>query len=130
MRLQGVLYDATGDARCVEVADLTPRPRPCPAATTGRTPPPPMPPPGRWASRTTTPPQGLMTFPGLAHRMETVGQLGRVRFVNDSKATNADAARQALTPIRKLYWIAGGARQGRRHRGPAPTSSRAWPRPI
>jgi UDP-N-acetylmuramoylalanine--D-glutamate ligase len=40
--------------------------------------------------------------------METVGVLGRVRFVNDSKATNADAARQALSSYPKVYWIAGG----------------------
>lgn len=52
--------------------------------------------------------QGLLTFPGLAHRMETVGQLGRVRFVNDSKATNADAARQALQSYERSFWIAGG----------------------
>ena len=52
--------------------------------------------------------QGLLTFPGLAHRMETVGQLGRVRFVNDSKATNADAARQALLSYGRSFWIAGG----------------------
>jgi UDP-N-acetylmuramoylalanine--D-glutamate ligase len=49
-----------------------------------------------------------MTFPGLAHRMETVGRLGRVRFVNDSKATNADAARQALASYERSFWIAGG----------------------
>lgn len=52
--------------------------------------------------------QGLMTFPGLAHRMETVGHLGAVRFVNDSKATNADAARQALASYDRVFWIAGG----------------------
>lgn len=51
---------------------------------------------------------GLLTFPGLAHRMETVGQLGKVRFVNDSKATNADAARQALASYDRSFWIAGG----------------------
>jgi UDP-N-acetylmuramoylalanine--D-glutamate ligase len=51
---------------------------------------------------------GLMTFPGLAHRMETVGHLGPVRFVNDSKATNADAARQALMSYPTSFWIAGG----------------------
>jgi UDP-N-acetylmuramoylalanine--D-glutamate ligase len=57
--------------------------------------------------------QGLMTFPGLAHRMETVGQLGAVRFVNDSKATNADAARQALSSYPTSFWIAGGrAKEG------------------
>jgi UDP-N-acetylmuramoylalanine--D-glutamate ligase len=52
--------------------------------------------------------QGLLSFPGLAHRMETVGHLGRVRFVNDSKATNADAARQALMSWDRCFWIAGG----------------------
>lgn len=51
---------------------------------------------------------GLMTFPGLAHRMETVAQTERVRFVNDSKATNADAARQALSSYERVFWIAGG----------------------
>lgn len=52
--------------------------------------------------------EGLMTFPGLAHRMETVAQTDRVRFVNDSKATNADAARQALSSYDRVFWIAGG----------------------
>jgi UDP-N-acetylmuramoylalanine--D-glutamate ligase len=52
--------------------------------------------------------QGLLTFPGLAHRMEEVGRLGRVRFINDSKATNADAARQALSSYERSFWIAGG----------------------
>ena len=49
-----------------------------------------------------------MTFPGLAHRMETVGTLGDVRFINDSKATNTDAARQALLSYPSVFWIAGG----------------------
>jgi len=52
--------------------------------------------------------EGLLTFPGLAHRMEKVGRLGRVRFINDSKATNADAARQALSSYERSFWIAGG----------------------
>src|SRR5204863_5019634 len=47
-------------------------------------------------------------FPGLAHRMETVGMIGKVRFVNDSKATNADAAWQAMSAYPRFYWIAGG----------------------
>jgi UDP-N-acetylmuramoylalanine--D-glutamate ligase len=51
---------------------------------------------------------GLMSFPGLAHRMEEVGRLDGVRFINDSKATNADAARQALTSYPAVFWIAGG----------------------
>ena len=50
----------------------------------------------------------ILSFPGLAHRMETVGTLRNVRFVNDSKATNADAARQALASYKNIYWIAGG----------------------
>jgi UDP-N-acetylmuramoylalanine--D-glutamate ligase len=104
--LQGVLYDATGE-RVVEVADLL-RARSLP----GR---------HNWqnaaaayaAARAVGIPasdavDGLMTFPGLAHRMETVGKIGKVRFVNDSKATNADAARQAMSSYPKFYWIAGG----------------------
>ncbi len=51
---------------------------------------------------------GLISFPGLAHRMEPVGRLGMVTFVNDSKATNADAARQALSSYERSFWIAGG----------------------
>ncbi len=51
---------------------------------------------------------GLSSFPGLAHRMERVGQNGRVLFVNDSKATNADAAAPALSSFPRIYWIAGG----------------------
>jgi UDP-N-acetylmuramoylalanine--D-glutamate ligase len=50
----------------------------------------------------------LQSFPGLAHRMETVGRLGAIRFVNDSKATNADAAAKALSSYADIYWIAGG----------------------
>ena len=52
--------------------------------------------------------RGLQTFPGLAHRMEEVGRRGRVLFVNDSKATNADAAAKALASFAPIYWIAGG----------------------
>ena len=51
---------------------------------------------------------GLLTFPGLAHRMEAIGHIGPVRFINDSKATNADAARQALSSYPSVFWIAGG----------------------
>ncbi|MBI1210639.1 MAG: UDP-N-acetylmuramoyl-L-alanine--D-glutamate ligase [Alphaproteobacteria bacterium] len=50
----------------------------------------------------------IATFPGLAHRIEQVGSIGRVRFVNDSKATNADAAAKALACYDDVYWIAGG----------------------
>ena len=104
--LQGLLYDATGE-RASEVADLL-RARSLPgrhnwqnaaaayAACRGL---------GIGAEEVA---EALMSFPGLAHRMETVGQIGRVRFVNDSKATNTDAARQALSSYSKVYWIAGG----------------------
>jgi UDP-N-acetylmuramoylalanine--D-glutamate ligase len=52
--------------------------------------------------------QGLVSFPGLAHRMEQVGRLGRVLFVNDSKATNSDSTAQALACFSDMFWIAGG----------------------
>jgi UDP-N-acetylmuramoylalanine--D-glutamate ligase len=51
---------------------------------------------------------GLKSFPGLPHRLETVGEVDGVRFVNDSKATNAQAAEQALRAFKNVYWIAGG----------------------
>jgi UDP-N-acetylmuramoylalanine--D-glutamate ligase len=50
----------------------------------------------------------LGTFAGLAHRMEQVARLGSVLFVNDSKATNADAAAKALASFTDIYWIVGG----------------------
>jgi UDP-N-acetylmuramoylalanine--D-glutamate ligase len=48
------------------------------------------------------------SFPGLAHRMEEVGRGGRVLFVNDSKATNADATEKALKSFHDIHWILGG----------------------
>lgn len=50
----------------------------------------------------------IASFPGLPHRMEEVGRIGKVRFVNDSKATNADAAARALACSSDIFWIAGG----------------------
>ena len=52
--------------------------------------------------------KGLATFPGLAHRMEEIGRKGKVLFVNDSKATNADSAARALASFNDIFWIAGG----------------------
>jgi UDP-N-acetylmuramoylalanine--D-glutamate ligase len=52
--------------------------------------------------------EALKTFPGLAHRMEEVRRMGRVLFINDSKATNADAAERALLSFSNIYWILGG----------------------
>ncbi len=57
--------------------------------------------------------KAISRFPGLAHRIEDVGQLGKVRFINDSKATNADAAARALACYDDIFWIAGGkAKEG------------------
>ena len=104
--LQGVLYDGSGE-RVVEVCDLL-RARALP----GR---------HNWQNAAAAyaacralgiPPaevaDGILSFPGLAHRMELIGTLGEVKFVNDSKATNADAARQAMSTYPRFYWIAGG----------------------
>jgi UDP-N-acetylmuramoylalanine--D-glutamate ligase len=52
--------------------------------------------------------QGLKSFAGLVHRMEQVARRGKVLFVNDSKATNADAAGKALASFTDIYWIIGG----------------------
>lgn len=104
--LQGMLYDATGE-RTFEVADLARA-----QALTGR---------HNWQNAAAayacaialgiapeTVAAALKSFPGLAHRMENIGQIGKVRFINDSKATNADAARQAMSAIPRFRWIAGG----------------------
>ncbi|HVL20802.1 MAG TPA: UDP-N-acetylmuramoyl-L-alanine--D-glutamate ligase, partial [Amaricoccus sp.] len=50
----------------------------------------------------------LATYPGLPHRSRLVGEWGGVRVVNDSKATNADAASHALGSFERVRWIAGG----------------------
>jgi len=52
--------------------------------------------------------EGLRSFPGLVHRMEQIGRKGSVLFINDSKATNADAAARALSSFGDIFWIAGG----------------------
>jgi len=50
----------------------------------------------------------MASFPGLAHRIETVTTIDGVRFVNDSKATNAEATARALACFENIYWILGG----------------------
>lgn len=52
--------------------------------------------------------RGLTTYPGLPHRQQLVGRVEGVRYINDSKATNADAAQRALVCYDRLIWIAGG----------------------
>jgi UDP-N-acetylmuramoylalanine--D-glutamate ligase len=57
--------------------------------------------------------RAIATFPGLPHRQQRVGSIAGVLFVNDSKATNADAAARALGCYDKIVWIAGGiAKEG------------------
>ena len=56
---------------------------------------------------------GFRSYPGLKHRMEELGRIGRVVFINDSKATNADSTEKALTSFRDIFWILGGkAKEG------------------
>jgi UDP-N-acetylmuramoylalanine--D-glutamate ligase len=50
----------------------------------------------------------ICAFPGLAHRQELVGTIDGIRYINDSKATNADATEKALLCYPAIYWIAGG----------------------
>jgi len=57
--------------------------------------------------------RGIRSYPGLPHRQEQVAAAGKVVYVNDSKATNADATARALSSYRDIYWILGGqAKEG------------------
>jgi UDP-N-acetylmuramoylalanine--D-glutamate ligase len=56
---------------------------------------------------------GLRTFPGLPHRQQRIVTIDGVTFINDSKATNADASERALVCYDRVIWIAGGmAKEG------------------
>ena len=50
----------------------------------------------------------LASFAGLPHRSQLVAEVNGVRYVNDSKATNADSAAKALAAFPRIRWIAGG----------------------
>jgi len=53
--------------------------------------------------------EALRTFPGVPHRLEEVAEIAGVRYVNDSKATNAAAARRAIAAFDEpLHVILGG----------------------
>jgi UDP-N-acetylmuramoylalanine--D-glutamate ligase len=52
--------------------------------------------------------RGLRSYPGLAHRQERVAVVGNIVYINDSKATNADATEKALAAYDTIYWIVGG----------------------
>lgn len=51
---------------------------------------------------------GMPRFQGLSHRMEPVATVDGIQFVNDSKATNPEAAARALASFERIFWIAGG----------------------
>ena len=104
--VDGTLYDATG-ARAVKVMDM--------AAAAH------LPGTHNWQnaalaygavrpfiSDTKAIAAAIASFPGLAHRMEDVGHIGKTVFINDSKATNADATARALAVYPDIFWIAGG----------------------
>ncbi len=52
--------------------------------------------------------EAMKSFAGLDHRMQWLGNVNGVQYVNDSKGTNADAAEKALKTYSDIYWIAGG----------------------
>lgn len=57
--------------------------------------------------------EGLKTFKNAPHRLEPVGTVNGVEFVNDSKATNVDSVVYALgSYTQPLIWIAGGVDKG------------------
>ena len=57
--------------------------------------------------------EGLKSFRGLPHRMEQVGEVGGVAFVNDSKATNIDSVKVALDSFPgPVILIMGGRDKG------------------
>jgi len=51
---------------------------------------------------------GIRSFPGLPHRQQPIASIGGTAWINDSKATNADAAARALARYERIIWIAGG----------------------
>ncbi len=52
--------------------------------------------------------RGLASYPGLAHRQERVAVIDGIVYINDSKATNADATEKALAAYDTIYWLVGG----------------------
>lgn len=56
--------------------------------------------------------RAMTTFPGLPHRLEQVGRVGRALLINDSKATNADSTEKALASFPDgIHWIVGGVQK-------------------
>lgn len=63
---------------------------------------------------------GFASFGGMAHRLQSVRRHMGLNFVNDSKATNAEATRHALAAFDNIYWIAGGVAKAGGLNGLAP----------
>jgi UDP-N-acetylmuramoylalanine--D-glutamate ligase len=68
--------------------------------------------------------RGISSFPGLPHRQQRVAEIDGIAWVNDSKATNADAAARALACYERIVWIAGGEAKAGGIDGLAPLFSR------
>ncbi|MDX1921513.1 MAG: UDP-N-acetylmuramoyl-L-alanine--D-glutamate ligase [Alphaproteobacteria bacterium] len=52
--------------------------------------------------------KAIHSYPGLPHRQQLIRVIDGIRFINDSKATNADATSKALGCYDAIYWIVGG----------------------
>lgn len=52
--------------------------------------------------------EGFASFQGLPHRSQRIAEIAGVSYVNDSKATNVDAAAKALSAFKRIRWICGG----------------------
>lgn len=50
----------------------------------------------------------VKTYPGLPHRQYLTRTINGILYINDSKATNADATEKALVCYDDIYWIVGG----------------------
>ena len=56
--------------------------------------------------------RAMKSFPGLPHRMEQIGRIGKTLLINDSKATNADSTDKALSSFPgDIFWIVGGVQK-------------------
>src|SRR5882724_2363871 len=104
--VDGILYDAMG-VNAVKVMDMTAAIR-LPGAHNWQNAALAYGAVRRFVSDTKAIAAAIASFPGLAHRMEDVGHIGRTVFINDSKATNADATARALAVYPDIFWIAGG----------------------
>jgi UDP-N-acetylmuramoylalanine--D-glutamate ligase len=56
--------------------------------------------------------EGLRSFRPAGHRIADLGEVGGVRYVDDSKATNPHAAASSLQAYRPVVWVAGGLAKG------------------